>query len=58
MEDGDFRRMPGLYRLWDIHFVIDRSQDWRISYASLTADGTPLFAVYRCTPREVGHDLD
>lgn len=47
MEDEDYRRMPGLFRLWDIQFVIERDDDWRIQYASLTEDGTPLFAVYR-----------
>ena len=49
--DEDYQRVPGLYRLWDIQFVIDRSQDWRITYDSLTEDGTPLFAVCR---RRVG----
>lgn len=43
----EYRRMPGLFRLWDLQFVLERSDDWRIHYSELTEDGTPLFAIYR-----------
>ena len=45
--DAEFCRMPGLYRLWDLQFVICREDDFQIRYAELTEDGMPLFAVYR-----------
>ena len=45
--DDDFHRMPGLYRLWDLQFVIRRGDDLQVRYAELTEDGTPLFSVYR-----------
>lgn len=46
-ETDDYRQMPGLYRLWDLQFVIDRDGDWQIHYAEMTEDGAPLFAVFR-----------
>lgn len=48
MDDTDqFARMPGLYRLWDIQFILCGGDEYRIHFAELTEDGTPLFAVYR-----------
>lgn len=45
--DANYRRMPGLYRLWDLPMVLQREGDWHIHYAELTEDGTPLFALYQ-----------
>jgi hypothetical protein len=44
--DDDYRRLPGLYRCWDLQFLLSEGTDYRIDYAELTKDGTPLFAVY------------
>lgn len=46
-ETKDFRRLPGLYRLWDLQSVIDPVDEWHVHYAEPAGDGTPLFAVYR-----------
>ena len=40
-------KMPGLYRLWDLQFVLTSGCDYEVCYAESTGDGTPLFAVYR-----------
>ncbi len=48
-----YRRIPGLFRLWDLQFVIRQGDECRVSYAETTEDGTPLFAVLRrvsCVP--------
>ena len=47
MPETDFHRLPGLFRLWDLQFVLGGEGDYRIEFASLTDDRTPLFAVYR-----------
>lgn len=45
--DADYIRMPGLFRLWDLQFVLDHRDDYHITFDSLTEDRTPLFVVYR-----------
>ena len=47
--DLEFTRIPGLFRLWDIQLVINPEEDWHIHYAEMSADGTPLFLIYRRT---------
>lgn len=47
LDDQEFRRVPGLYRLWDLPVVMRREEDYRVDYAELTEEGAPLFAVYR-----------
>ncbi|AZQ67644.1 hypothetical protein EF888_11175 [Silicimonas algicola] len=47
LQEEDFDRVPGLYRLWDLQFVIGDGRDWQVRYSALTEDGTPLFAVFR-----------
>lgn len=51
--DTNFRRLPGLFRLWDLQFVIGGG-DYRVHYAQMTEDGAPLFAVYLCEIFETG----
>ena len=51
-----FCRVPGLYRLWDLQFVIGREDDYQVHYAELTGDGAPLFAVYRRAVRGICRD--
>ena len=43
----DYAQLPGLYRLWDLQLVIGDQGDFQIEYAELTADGTPLFSIWR-----------
>lgn len=43
----EFHRPPGLYRLWDIQFVLNDQEEYRIHFDSLSEDRTPLFAIYR-----------
>lgn len=49
----DYTRIPGLYRLWDLQFVLSPGADYEVQYAEMTGDGTPLFMVFRrpMTPR-------
>lgn len=47
MSNSTFLRVPGLYRLWDLQFLINRTDDYQIHYIELTEGGTPLFALYR-----------
>lgn len=49
-------RMPGLYRAWDLQFVLHPGADYEISFANTSGDGTPLFAVYKrpLAPRQQG----
>lgn len=43
----NFRRVPGLYRLWDLQFLLNRTDDYQVHYVEMTEGGTPLFAVYQ-----------
>ena len=43
----DFIRLPGLFRRWEIEQVVETGADFHIEEAGHTADGTPLWAVYR-----------
>jgi hypothetical protein len=45
--DEDYRRLPGLYRRWELERVIEPGVDFRIEEAGTASDGTPLYAVYR-----------
>lgn len=46
-EPQDYRQVPGLFRLWDLQFVLNRNDDFQVHYAEQTEAGLPLFAVYR-----------
>jgi hypothetical protein len=46
-EDGDFERVPGLFRRWDIEHVLEPGSDLQVEQAGEAADGTALFTVYR-----------
>lgn len=43
----DFRQVPGLYRLWDLQFLLNREDIFQVGYVEQTADGTALFAVWQ-----------
>ena len=45
VSDG-FLRLPGLFRRWEFEQVIEGSDEFHISSAGATEDGTELFIVY------------
>lgn len=47
VDDGDFVRLPGLFRRWEIEQVVEPGADFHLEEAGDASDGTPLFAVYR-----------
>ncbi len=46
----DFRRLPGLYRRWELTEVCVANRNYQIEDAGAHADGTPLLAIYVCAP--------
>lgn len=44
--DQVLRRLPGLFRRWELVRVIEPGKDYRIEDAGSADDGTPLFAIY------------
>ena len=51
-EDGEFIRLPGLYRRWEFERVIEPGKDFHMEVAGEAGDGTALFAVYWREPNE------
>ncbi|MGZ9092690.1 MAG: hypothetical protein ACXW3T_14195 [Rhodoplanes sp.] len=47
---SDLRRLPGLFRRWELAQIIEPGRDYRIEDAGEAGDGTLLFAVYRSVP--------
>jgi hypothetical protein len=47
---GDLRRLPGLYRRWDLTEVLEQHPNCQIEDAGNHADGTPLVAVFSSEP--------
>ncbi len=47
VDEGDFIRLPGLFRRWEISLVMDTGAEYRIERAGSGPDGSDLFAVYR-----------
>lgn len=46
INDENYSRLPGLFRVWDIQTLLSEVGDYRIHFAEPTRDGTPLYAVY------------
>lgn len=46
----EFRRLPGLFRRWELPQVVEAGEDYRIEDAGETRDGVTLFAVWRRDP--------
>jgi len=42
----NFLRLPGLFRRWELEQIIEGSDEFHISAAGVTEDGTELFIVY------------
>lgn len=43
----ELRRLPGLFRRWELAQLIEAGEDYRIEDAGTAGDGTALFAVYK-----------
>ena len=43
------RRIPGLYRRWEVAELLKPGEDYHLEDAGHADDGTPLLAVYRST---------
>lgn len=43
---ADLKRIPGLYRRWELPEILKDQRAYRIENASTHEDGTPLVAVY------------
>lgn len=50
ISSGEFRRIPGLFRRWELAQVIDAGEEYHIEDAGTTSDGTMVFAIYRRVP--------
>lgn len=42
----DFKRLPGLYRRWELTEICEPNRSYQIEDAGTHADGTPLLAIY------------
>ena len=47
---SELRRLPGLFRRWELAQIIEAGRDYRIEDAGEAGDGTVLYAVYRSVP--------
>lgn len=48
--DQVLRRLPGLFRRWELAQVIEAGKDYHVEDAGSACDGTTLCAVYVSTP--------
>ena len=46
----DLKRIPGLYRRWELNEVCEANRNYQIEDAGIHADGTPLLAIYVSVP--------
>jgi hypothetical protein len=51
----DFKRLPGLYRRWELTEVCEPNRNYQIEDAGAHADGTPLLAIYVSEPAREAH---
>ena len=53
----DLKRIPGLFRRWELSEIFEANRDYHVEDAGMHADGTPLLALYtRENGREAGGD--
>jgi hypothetical protein len=48
--DHVLRRLPGLFRRWEIAQIIEAGKDYHLEDAGSACDGTTLYAVYVSKP--------
>ena len=46
-DNAEFRRLPGLFRSWELPQLVEPHGDYRIEDAGETEDGAPLFVVWQ-----------
>ena len=46
----ELRRLPGLFRRWELAQMLEVGEDYRIEDAGAAEDGTILIAVYKSFP--------
>jgi hypothetical protein len=46
----DFRRLPGLFRRWELMEILRPGVHYHLEHAGSMQDGTPLLAVFTCDP--------
>lgn len=46
----DFRRLPGLFRRWELIEILRPGVHYHLEHAGSMQDGTPLIAVFECDP--------
>ncbi|WP_375572840.1 hypothetical protein ABWH93_06865 [Seohaeicola saemankumensis] len=46
----NYRRLPGLFRRWELTEVCEPNRNYQIEDAGVHADGTPLLAIYVSEP--------
>lgn len=51
---ADLKRVPGLYRRWELPEILKNQRAYRIESAGSHQDGTPLVAVYTDTDADAG----
>ena len=44
--DAELRRLPGLFRRWELARVVDAGKVYHIEDGGSADDGTPLLAIY------------
>lgn len=52
-EPMELRRLPGLYRRWELAELLAPGEDYHLEDAGETRDGTPLLVVYQRARPEV-----
>ena len=52
IETCELRRIPGLFRRWELSQLLVPGEDYHLEDAGTTADGSALVAVYRSIRRE------
>lgn len=50
MSSASLRRLPGLFRRWELNEILELQCCYQIEDAGAHSDGTPLVAVYACDP--------
>ena len=55
---ADLKRVPGLYRRWELPEILKNQRAYRIENAGAHQDGTPLVAVYADADADTGQPDD
>lgn len=55
---ADLKRIPGLYRRWELPEILKNQRSYRIENAGAHQDGTPLVAIFAdaCGDHHGSHD--